>query len=233
MDVLFWFKERTGFIRRFHEQASAPFEERVAKIEAGEPPFEPPYGESDGPPYYVEWEEAKESLEVLGQTCVSMLSASLKLYLLTWEAELGVCTTGQERKRAFKGGYLNGYKACLGPHVDASWSECPADLDLVEQVVLARNAVQHPEDITRLRPVHPLRDLEKRRSPFFMDDLGREYTEGDFAEISWLKPAVSVSRRQLLVAIEETEALADWLEPQLLAASWPSSSDSKGSCTQS
>ena len=226
MDVLFWFKERTGFIRSFYEQASAPFEDRIAQIEAGEPPFEPMHDESDEPPYYVEWEEAKESLEVLGQTCVSMLSASLKLYFVTWEEELGVCITGQERKRAFKRGFLNGYKACLGTLAGVSWGECPADLELVEQVVLARNAIQHPVDITRLRPpVHPSRDLRKRRSPFFMDDFGRECTEGEFAEIGWLNPAVSVSGRQLLAAVDETEALADWLEPQLMCARWPDARD--------
>lgn len=225
MDVLFWFKERTGFIRRFYEQASAPFDERTANIEAGEPPFEAPYDESDEPPYYVEWEEAKESVEVLGQTCLSMLSASLKLYFVTWEKELPVCMSADERKRLFKHGFLDGYKACLGTLVGVPWDECPADLELVEQVVLARNAVQHPVDITRLRPLHPSRDLRKRRSPFFMDDLGRAYTEGDFAEIAWLNPAVSVSAKQLFAAVEETESLVDWLEPQLVAARWPGAPD--------
>ena len=225
MDVLFWYKERTGFIRSFYEQASAPFDERIAKIQAGELPFEPPYGDSDEPPYYVEWEEAKESLEVLGQTCVSMLSASLKLYFLTWEKELGVRMSGRERKRAFKHGFLSGYKAYFGTLVGVSWGECPADFELVEQVVLARNAVQHPADITRLRPVHPSRDLRKRRTPFFIDDFGREYTEGDFAEISWLNPAVSVSGGQLLAAVEETESLAEWLEPHLVVARWPGAND--------
>ena len=218
MDVLFWFKERTGFIRSFYAQAGVPFHERIAKIEAGKPPFEPRYDESDEPPYYTEWVEARDSLEVLGQTCVSMLSASLKLYFLTWEKELGVCMSGLERQRVFKHGFLNGYKACFGTLPGVPWEECPSDFELVEQVVLARNAIQHPVDITRLRPEHPPSDLRKRRSPFFMDDLGREYAEGDFAEIAWLNPAISVSGSQLLAALDETELLAEWLEPHLVAA---------------
>ena len=39
MDVLYFLKERTQFIRKYYETASEPFREIMRKIEAGEAPF--------------------------------------------------------------------------------------------------------------------------------------------------------------------------------------------------
>ena len=86
MDVLFFFKQRTRFIRHFYETAGMPFRETKRKIEAKEPPFDdPPYSEDGEPPYVEEWIAASEAQEVLGRTCLSMLSTSLQLYFMTWE----------------------------------------------------------------------------------------------------------------------------------------------------
>jgi hypothetical protein len=84
MNVLFFLQRRIVFIRDFYRDASSPFDERKRKIEASEEPFEPPpydEGESTEPPFLEEWMEASESLDVLGQMCISMLSSSLRLYL--------------------------------------------------------------------------------------------------------------------------------------------------------
>ena len=42
MDVAWFLKQRIGFIRQFHRDATAPFIERMRLVEAREPPFEPP-----------------------------------------------------------------------------------------------------------------------------------------------------------------------------------------------
>ena len=86
MDVLYFFVDRTRFIRYFYDNAAAPFRETMRKIEAGEAPFgNPPYQEDGEPRYLSEWVEATEAVEVLGRSCLSMLSASLNLYFRTWE----------------------------------------------------------------------------------------------------------------------------------------------------
>ena len=91
MDVLFFLKERTRFIRYFYQTAAEPFRETIRKIEAGEAPFDdPPYSEDGEPPFLEEWLAADTALAMLGRTCISMLSASLQLYFKTWEGELGV-----------------------------------------------------------------------------------------------------------------------------------------------
>jgi hypothetical protein len=52
MDVLWFLKERTAFLRRFYDLASEPFNEVKRKISAGEPPYDdPPFDDSGEPPY--------------------------------------------------------------------------------------------------------------------------------------------------------------------------------------
>jgi hypothetical protein len=81
MDVLYFLKQRTLFIKEFYATSREPFLEIQRKIDAGEAPFEPdPFDEGGEPPFFGEWIRAETSLEILGRTCISMLSASLKLY---------------------------------------------------------------------------------------------------------------------------------------------------------
>jgi hypothetical protein len=109
MDVLFFLKDRTAFIRYFYKIASAPFAEIKCKIESGEPPFEPHLAKyEDEPPFTTEWIEADRGLEVLGRICVSMLSAGLKLYFDTWRARLGIELEPAEKSVLKKQGVLKG-----------------------------------------------------------------------------------------------------------------------------
>lgn len=219
MDVLFFFNERTRFIRHFYETAGQPFRETIRKIEAEESPFDdPPYSEDGEPPYLAQWIEASEGLEVLGRACLSMLSPSLQLYFRTWERELGIRWKKGERKRAFKKGFLGRYKTCFGDVLGLSWDECPANLDLIEQMTLARNRDQHPEQITTMRVDHSEKDLEKHPHPFFMSEIDQKiYADPEMEGVFWMSPSVHVSRDALYAAIEETEKLTEWLEEYMLA----------------
>jgi hypothetical protein len=225
MDVLFFLKQGTAFIRRFYDTAGEPFRETIRKIEAEEDPFEPPYSEDGGdgePPFLPEWLEASTSLEMLGRTCVSMLSASLQLYFKTWESELGVTWEPGERKRTFKNGFVQGYRICFGDVLKLSWDDCPANFDILEQVVLARNRDQHPEQIRRMDVPYSLTDREKYPQPFFTDEYGKKLLDDpDMANISWMSPAVHVSRETLFAAIEQVEALGEWLEERMFDAMYP------------
>lgn len=218
MDILFFFKKRTDFIRRFYEDTSLVFTDRMSAIEDGKPPYDgpdDPLYESSEPPYMAEWAAAKDSLEVLGLTCVSMLSASLEAYFLVWEAKLRIVWDKGERNKLFqqKGmtGYVNELERLLGlPH-----GNCPAELKLLEQVTLARNAAQHPDQITQLIPEHRKSDLEKHPRPFFMNESESTFLEDDLAQVSFLVPRVRISREQLLHVVDEAERLATWSAAQL------------------
>ncbi len=218
MDVLYFFMDRTRFLRYFYDNAAAPFRETMRKIEAGEAPFDdPPYPEDGEPPYLSEWVEASEAVEVLGRSCISMLSASLNLYFRTWEQELGIRWSEGSRKRAFKNGYLGGYRICFEGVLEHSWEDCPADLELVEQITLARNRDQHPDEIVSMRVSHARADLKKYPRPFFMSEFDRARLDERELEHGFLmNPSVDVSPERLERAITETERLASWLEKRLV-----------------
>lgn len=217
MNVLHFLTERTRFIRTFYEGASAPFVETKRRIEAMEPPFVPPYGEDDEPPFMSEWFEADAALEVLGRTGVSMLSDGLKLYFLAWERELGL--TCRKPRAAFR---ISDYKACLTAASGVDWNQAPFDLDVVEQIILARNDAQHPADIETMTVTHRNGLNKPGRRLFFVSDHERDLVVRDEAAASiWGGPRLKVSKDALWVALNGVDAVAEWLEPRLLDTRYP------------
>lgn len=222
MDVLYFFQERTRFVRRFYDTAAQPFETTKLAIDNGQPPFnDPPYSEDSEPAYLSEWLEADEALEILGRTCLSMLSSSLQLYFQTWERQLSIQLGKEERKTIFKRGMLNGYLKIYEQFLGISRKGSPADLELIEQITLARNCDQHPERIATMRVTHSEKDRRKYPTPFFINEFDSAMLDDqEMAGLSFLAPTVYVSREHLTTAIEEIEKLAEWLEEYMLAKRW-------------
>jgi len=206
----------------FYNTASSPFRETMRKIEAGEAPFEPHLAKyEDEPPFTTEWIDANTSLEVLGRVCVSMLSAALKLYLNTWRAHLRIELQPSEKKLFNKHGFLNGYKQLLAERLSIKWAECPADLAVLEQVILARNQDQHPDSITRQSVNYRREDLAKFAQPFFMSETDQKiFADPALAGNRFFSFRVHVTAERLLAAIKEVETLTDWLEPCLIEHRW-------------
>lgn len=215
MDVLWFLKDRTRFIRGYFNTAAPAFEETMRKIEEGEDPFVPPYREDDEPPFLAEWIDAKTGLDILGLSCISMLSDCLKLYFITWEHEIGI-RCQPELKCEFKKGFLNGYKVCFGHILNTEWNECPVDFDVLEQMVLARNRGQHPDDITRVDCTYTLKDFKRNPIPYFISDFERRIIDTRDNVFSILAPpSLEVTREKLVTAIEQVEKLGEWLEDQM------------------
>lgn len=222
MDVLFFLKDRTRLIRQYYEYAALPFSEIMRKIEAEEAPYLPPYSEDGEPPFLSEWVDASELLEVTGRCCISMLSASLHLYFKAWERELGL-SCGMDFATAFKReGLVGGYRTCLAERMGIDWSCCPADLAIIEQVVLARNRDQHPESITTIRVVHAEKDWQRYPQPFFLSEQEAGLFLDDDGPSLFMSPSLHVSRYKLMTAIEQVECLCEWLEKKMFDAEYPS-----------
>jgi hypothetical protein len=215
MDVHFFFRRRVAFIRQLYEGAAEPFVKRKRKIEAGEAPFEPPYSEDSEPPFVSEWLEADESLHVLGYACVSMLAAALHLYFQTWEQKYHV-RAAERFKAAFKDGWIAGYRAYCHQIFDIDFGESPSNLNLIEEVVLARNRAQHPDSLVMTLPTYSESDLKKLPRALFIDPRGVTYQDLEGNERKWLMPpTLHVSSEKLGQAIDEVERLVEWLEPKL------------------
>ncbi len=216
MDVGYFLRDRVGFIRQFFGAASLPFIERKRKIEAGEDPFVPPYSEDGEPPFVDEWIEADESLQVLGYSCISLLAAAFHLYLRTWETVLRV-PVADSFKPEFKKGWLNGYRAYFAVHFGVDFAKTSADLAVLEEIVLARNRIQHSDDVVTPRASYLLTDLEKLPRAFFVNETERGlFSDADETEESWLfPPSVHITEEKFMRAAVEVERFSGWLETEI------------------
>jgi len=72
MDVDYFLKVRTVFVRNYYLTAVAPFEAIKRKIENGEPPYEPACSEGDDePPFLEEWLNAETGAQIVGRKTAS------------------------------------------------------------------------------------------------------------------------------------------------------------------
>jgi hypothetical protein len=225
MDYLAFTKVRTHFLRYFYSDAAKPFVETRRKIDAEEPPFEPPYSEDSEPAFLSEWLDADDALALLGQCVASLLSDRLKLYLEYWVRELrrhagdqqlaavgiGV-PTDPAYKSAFKDGWLTGYRAYC-EKLGVRWSESGADLDLLEQLALTRNTAQHPTDITSVRVRQTEMDAERFPQGVFADRLDVAANDGMKGIRFMWPPRVEITAENLAQAFE-VERFCEWLDAQ-------------------
>jgi hypothetical protein len=221
VDVDFFFKQRAKFIRQYYTTAVSPFATIKQKIEAGEDPYAPPYSEDGEPPFLEEWIDADTGIQIVGRTCISMLSESLKVYFQTWEELFGVKC--RERLPAVfkKRGFWSGYRDCFSQIAELDWSACPADLSVIEQVVEARNRSQHHDgDISTLRVRHARELLDKYPRPIFIHEHERNLEKEDRASFSWLGSELIINEETLDEALRHVEYLVNWLEPKLQERRW-------------
>ncbi|WP_424191524.1 hypothetical protein ACMYR3_09245 [Ampullimonas aquatilis] len=213
MDVSFFLNRRIAFIRQLYVTASESYIERKRRIEAKVEPFIPPYSEDGEPPFLEKWLEANESLQVLGHSCISMLAATLHLYFKTKERHIGIAVD-DSLKPDFKKGWFNGYKAYFACRVSIRFEDGPVNLAILEELVLARNRIQHPESITCQSMHYSDDDLQKLPPhPFFLDEKERALLAEEDGQCTWLiPPTINVSSERLFSALTEVGRFVEWLE---------------------
>lgn len=215
MDIEHFLKSRTAFIRYFYENAVRPFNEIKIAIENKQEPYIPPYSEDGEPPFIEEWMDAEQGVENVVHACISMLSSSLQLFLKSWVTRLENADVMKFNANFKKKGWFNGYKQIFN-ELELPLSQCGANLDVVEQITLARNRVQHPEELTQLGVDHSERDLKRFPKPFFANEreLKMASRDGDGSATWWLRPSVKSSKEKIFVAINQVELLCAWLEQE-------------------
>jgi len=207
--------DRIDFIQQLYDTSTAPYFERQKLIEAREEPYASPDNEDGEPAFLDEWLEARESILVIGCMCISMLSAAFHAYFITWEKRLDIPVDEALKKTVFKKeGWLKGYMTYLSKHFNVDFTELPADLKILQQLILLRNRTQHPETLTDNLPTYSKFDLQKHPNPFFIDERDYEmFSELGEEDRSWLiLPSFSVTRDKLQKAIAEVRRFSEWLE---------------------
>ncbi|NOT15491.1 MAG: hypothetical protein HOP21_07940 [Methylotenera sp.] len=144
-----------------------------------------------------------------------MLAATFQLYFKETVSQRG-CPANSLFKPDYKtNGWLNGYKDYFAHHYQIQFDDSPADFKVLEEIILARNRVQHPESITRDSSHYSFTDLEKLPHPFFINSREESFFYSDIEEgmRSWLiPPTVHITHEKLFFALSEVNKFVEWLE---------------------
>jgi hypothetical protein len=220
MDAAYFLKERTRLLRFYYKESEKAFRSLQSNIELGQPPFDnPPYSEDTEPAFLQEWTDAETAVDILGQSCVAILSDTLKLYFQTLQSRVVGFSFGDEEAKLLKRSFVAAYKDALGQILDTDWNDCPVRFDIVEQVVLARNRTQHGASLISLAVSHDANTLSKHPQPFFTtEDELKTWLDNGGDPNSFFCPTVKITRNNLFAAFEAAETLADWIESRMTQA---------------
>lgn len=199
MDIKYFMKERIKFARFFYEQGCTPFQNIITLIDNEQYPYVPiPYDESGEPQFLYEWQQAKEGIYSIGTASLSMLSSILKLYMDKW---LDFFSVPKKQRKGNKGWFQAYIKEM--ERLGINLSSCPADTTILEQMILARNRVQHSDDITSNTVAHLDSELLRFQSPVFVRSLSPAWPRGQ---------RIYINKSTFNDAISELEKFCSWLE---------------------
>ena len=219
MDVDYFLKKSVDAIAQFYEEASGRFVETMGKIEREEPPYEPVYAEDGEPQFLDEWFQQSYSLDLIGRSAISNLSNTLKIYFETWSKLLWVNPQAcrEAVPELFKRSFVRGYLACFAEVTGLDLANCPADIEVIEQIVLARNLDGHAGSLTSEAIHHKISTLAKFPTPLFVDpnDLYFQRPDIENDPFGLGGPALHISAGGFLHAVEQVRVLSNWLEEPL------------------
>ena len=215
MDIFWFLKHRTAFIRSFYKRASQPFVDTKEQINNSAPPFDkPPFDESGDPPYLEEWQDAEDALEVLGQMCLSCLTTALQLYLRETVGKVrqrvgaNATVPPLQQKRGFAG-----YETWFG-NFDIQFQCARANIQLIREIISTRNLIQHPESIALMHAHQRDADHKRFRRPFFAHPIEKAIAD----RAPQFEPRLLwIGSEALTTAVDEVERFCQWLEDELWA----------------
>jgi hypothetical protein len=217
MDILYFLKARTAFIRSHYDIAAGAFEAIKRQIEKKEPPFHDSPSSEDGEPAFLEeWIDADTSIRLVGLACGSLLHDALKLYLNFMQRERLRFAFDEADTNRLKKDFVATYRDALGEIFDTDWQETGVDFGVIEQTALARNRAQHGTTLTTFHEAHDKRTLRKHPRPHFADKREIEaWEDAGRPNNMFVTPTITVSRETLFAAIDAVEHLAEWMEANM------------------
>ena len=210
MDLLYFLNRRLAFVQKLYDSTVGPFEERKRQIEVGEAQYvyagDPDDYDGD-PPFLEEWQEADDSVMVIGHWCLCMVQASLQTYLQEsispygsywWKPAALMALVG--RKKADS--KFQRYRVLYRDHLGVDWERGPVSIADLEQLNLTRNNLIHPIDNTSFSVKRDEKHAERFPTGLFTDDLWKNL---DIQRIR-------VDRGKLELAIKLVTEFCTWLD---------------------
>lgn len=216
MDILALLEDHLGFIERFYNVAAEPFETTKRKIDAEEEPFVPRRApeDYDEPEYLTEWQDADDSLLVLGYCALGLVAKALQNYLRVFimhEAEVSTMEDFSLVINQSKGkGWFKKYCFFLEQHTRFEWARSPVPLDRIEQINLSRDDVTHDPHIYSATAHRTEAHFRKHPIPLFADELEVAMLAGEDGPPLIIK----VTRQNLATVIEDVRRFCRFVESE-------------------
>jgi hypothetical protein len=202
VDLMWFLRDKLGFIQRLYDSASKPFISKMRRIDDHEPPFDA-YDcldkESDEPPFLTEWIEASEANDILGNVCVCLVQTAMKQFFEAFFQETG------RKPPTGRGSWFERYRAFFLNEYGIDWSKGPVKLEVLEDLSLARNDIQHGGTLMTKTTI---------QNP----DYARRFPNSLFTEMFVIRPKIAVNRDSLMAAIQAVEEFCSYLERERLGA---------------
>lgn len=178
MDLMYFLSARLRFIETLWRSSVAPFQETKRKIEAGESPFVDTRRpeDYDEPAFLAQWQEADESILVIGHWCFCMVQASLQAFLRDCIGPLGSLWWSHEELRASLGtkkaaSWFERYRLLFLEDLGIDWNQGPVPLSKLEQLNLTRNDLIHNVDTFTMAVERSDGHSEKFPTGLFVDEM--------------------------------------------------------------
>jgi len=206
MDIRYFFDKKLAVLKEFYAKGKVPFDQSINEAERGyERWLHGVTGEDVDPAPPIElqdmYDSGKACKNLLGQAGLSALQQTFKEYLsecfsnrgCTREAEILISRLKKERI-----GWLRCYKKAFQDLLGCDWDNAPVPFSILEDVVLARNAIQHEGHISSLDRWQDTEYRSKYPASLFVDEI-------------W-PGLISVTESNLKLAMDSIERFVGWLE---------------------
>ncbi len=212
MDLLWFLRRRLEFINKLYDQTTLSFQEIVRKINAGEAPFvdtrNPEYQDVSEPMFLDEYQEAGESIEVIGHWCLCMVYASFKAYLAEYVSEMARDYRGlgdlKEKLMARKNmNWFERYRLSFLEDMGIDWHKGPVKLSELEHLNLARDDVTHNVDVMSMYVYQTERHAARYPKGLFVDEVWMNLNLGG---------RIKVGRDELTSGLRMVDDFCAWLE---------------------
>jgi hypothetical protein len=200
--------DKLEFIRRFYEITSEPFVETKRKIDQHEEPFSNFDVEDGEPPFLLEWEEADQSLNVLGKSCLCLLQNSFTNYLKAFIQHYAPVDENVTLENVGSNG-LERYRRVFWGRFNIDWVTSPVDVDALEEINLARNDIQHGGTFYNLEHRQDDKYFDRFPDSIFADEFERGLVPAAGAAQPY---RITVSKANLLAAIKSVEDFCAYLD---------------------
>src|SRR6266700_3015413 len=181
VDLLYFLSRRLEFIQRLYHSAAAPFEETQKQIKDGEAPYLHPSNPDDWdgePPFLDEWQEADESVMVVGHWCLCMVQSTLNTYLRDsispigcywWDASALSKQLGEKKGKS----WFERYRYLFLEDMRIDWAKGPVSLTDLEQLNLTRDDLIHNVDMMSFSVKRDEKHAKRFPGGLFTDELWR------------------------------------------------------------